>query len=88
MGLLTVELTGALVSDFEHRVGGIESFKSTCGRETEPVPGLGNPEVTIEPRGMREGFRYTLPRDPSSDPSRDLIVYSRRLGRIVLSERN
>src|SRR5580700_3561702 len=33
-------------------------------------------------------FRYTLPRGPSADPSRHLIVHSRWLAGIVLSERN
>src|SRR6266404_3659193 len=34
------------------------------------------------------GFRYTLQREPSSDPSRDLIVHSDRLGELVLSKGN
>jgi uncharacterized protein YecE (DUF72 family) len=37
---------------------------------------------------MRAAVSYTLPRDPSADPSRDLIVHSRRLAGIVLSQGN
>ena len=37
------------------------------------------------PGGYGAGVRYTLPRAPSDDPSRNLIVHGRRLERIVLS---
>jgi hypothetical protein len=32
------------------------------------------------------GVRYTFPREPSADYSRDLVIHSHRTARIVLSE--
>jgi hypothetical protein len=47
----------------------------------------GYPEVTIGPQQYASGVRYTLPGEPSADPSRDLIVHRCRLERIVLPAR-
>jgi hypothetical protein len=33
---------------------------------------------------MLDGLRYTVRRGPYADPTRNFIVHSRRLGRIVL----